>query len=152
MASQELTALLYSEFVMNTPTINGQFQYDPSTFTFDNNVAAYLKRTIFLGFDASTPAAPFRDLDDLSLEMRVGLANMFRQSCNNTLGDVIAGDRIQGRCVRRWIASEEHFGHGKAIIAFTYPELAPEGVHFDELDGITEQLIDYFDDLYSGRE
>lgn len=151
MASQALTALLYSEFSMNTPTptinqILGQPDYTPST-TPDATTIEYLHRTIFLGFDASTPASPFRDLTVLDGDLKVGIASMFRQSCHE-LGDVVAGDRM-GKCVRRWIASEEHLGHGKAIIAFTYPEGKPTAVHSDELDGITAILTDYFDDLYA---
>ena len=131
-----------------TPTINqilGQPNYTPSS-TPDANTLEYLHRTIFLGFDASTPAT-FQDLTTLSGDLKAGIASMFKQSCNQ-LGDVIAGDN-QGVCVRRWIASEEHLGHGKAIIAFTYPDGAMSAVHFDELDGITAILEDYFADLYA---
>ena len=135
---------------MNTPTLNeahGQYPYTPST-TLDDNTIEYLNRTIFLGFDASRPAT-FQDLTTLSGDLKVGIASMFKQSCNQ-LGDVVAGDN-QGRCVRRWIASEEHLGHGRAIIAFTYPDGAMSAVHFDELDGITAILEDYFADLYEAK-
>jgi hypothetical protein len=145
MASQALTALLYSEFVMNTPTLNtvhGQFNYTPST-TPDKHIVEYLSRTCFMGFDANAPDAPYRGLDNMSLDLKVALAVMFRQACYE-LGDVVAGS---GKCVRRWIASEEDLGHGKAIIAFTYSGEFSEDA--DELEGIKAKLVDYFDDLYA---
>ena len=132
---------------MSTPTLNqihGQFQYTPS-MTPDKNIVEYLNRTIFLGFDASNPAT-FSDLTKIDGDLAVGIASMFKQSCNK-LGDVVAGEN-QGRCVRRWIASEEHLGHGRAVIAFTYPQGKPTAVHSVEVVGITAILVDYFDDLY----